>query len=123
MPRGRRLGVSRQARQHRSALVGLAHVAAPLMSALRFPKPIAMTETTNPVPTVPRPGKKPVNILMVDDQPAKLMSYEVVLEGLGENLIRANSGNEALEYLLRTNIAVVLVDVCMPELNGFELAS
>jgi signal transduction histidine kinase len=67
--------------------------------------------------------KSPVNILMVDDQPGKLLSYETILAGLGENLIRANSGNEALEQLLRNNIAVVLVDVCMPELDGFELAS
>jgi CheY-like chemotaxis protein len=58
--------------------------------------------------------KSPVNILMVDDQPGKLLSYETILAGLGENLIRANSGNEALEQLLRNNIAVVLVDVCMP---------
>jgi PAS domain S-box-containing protein len=68
-------------------------------------------------------SKKPVNILMVDDQPGKLLSYETILADSGENLIRANSGNEALDLLLRKNIAVVLVDVCMPELDGFELAS
>jgi hypothetical protein len=64
-----------------------------------------------------------VNILLVDDQPAKLLSYETILADLGENLIRANSGNEALELLLKKEIAVVLVDVCMPGLDGFELAS
>lgn len=64
----------------------------------------------------------PVNILMVDDQPAKLLSYEAILSDLGETLIKANSAREALEYLLRTDIAVVLMDVSMPELNGFELA-
>ena len=64
-----------------------------------------------------------VNILMVDDQPAKLLSYEVMLGGLGENLIKANSAKEALEILLKTDVAVVLMDVSMPELDGFQLAA
>jgi signal transduction histidine kinase len=63
-----------------------------------------------------------VNILMVDDQPAKLLSYEVILSELGENLIKAGSGREALEHLLKTDVAVVLMDVSMPEIDGFELA-
>src|SRR6185503_19450360 len=63
-----------------------------------------------------------VNILMVDDQPSKLLSYEVILSELDENLIKAGSGREALEHLLKTDIAVVLMDVSMPELDGFELA-
>jgi len=63
-----------------------------------------------------------VNILMVDDQPAKLLSYETILGELGENLIKAGSGREALEHLLKTDIAIVLMDVSMPELDGFELA-
>ena len=63
-----------------------------------------------------------VNILMVDDQPAKLLSYEVILGELGENLIKVSSGKEALEYLLKNDIAVVLMDVSMPEIDGFELA-
>jgi signal transduction histidine kinase len=62
-----------------------------------------------------------VNILLVDDQPAKLLSYEAILGSLGENLITASSAREALDHLLRTDVAVVLVDVCMPELDGFEL--
>jgi signal transduction histidine kinase len=65
----------------------------------------------------------PVNILLVDDQPAKLLSYEVVLQDLGETLIKAQSAREALEHLLRNEIAVILVDVCMPEQDGFELVS
>jgi PAS domain S-box-containing protein len=63
-----------------------------------------------------------VNILLVDDQPAKLLSYETILAGLGEKLIKAASAKEALEHLLKHEIAVILVDVCMPELDGFQLA-
>src|ERR1700748_3950650 len=66
---------------------------------------------------------KKVNILLVDDQPAKLLAYEVILKDLGENLVAASSGREALEILLKNEIAVILVDVCMPELDGFELAA
>ena len=64
-----------------------------------------------------------VNILMVDDQPGKLLSYEVMLGGLGENLIKAASAKEALDALLKMDVAVVLMDVSMPELDGFQLAS
>ena len=67
--------------------------------------------------------KQPVNILLVDDQPAKLLSYEVMLQDLGENLLKASSASEALGQLLKREIAVILVDVCMPELDGFQLAS
>jgi PAS domain S-box-containing protein len=63
-----------------------------------------------------------VNILMVDDQPAKLLSYEAILGELGERLIKATSAKEALERLLKTDVAVVLMDVSMPEIDGFELA-
>ncbi len=62
------------------------------------------------------------NILMVDDQPAKLLSYEAILGDLGENLIKARSGREALEQLLKQDVAVVLLDVSMPEIDGFEMA-
>ena len=64
-----------------------------------------------------------VNILLVDDQPAKLLSYEVILHELKENLIKASSGQEALEHLLKSEVAVVLMDVCMPDLDGFQLAA
>src|SRR5687767_6944846 len=66
---------------------------------------------------------KPVNVLLVDDQPAKLLSYEVILGELGENLIKASSAREALEQLLKLDVAVILTDVCMPELDGFQLAT
>ena len=63
-----------------------------------------------------------VNILMVDDQPGKLLSYEAILGDLGENLIKATSAKDALEKLLKTDVAAVLMDVSMPEIDGFELA-
>jgi signal transduction histidine kinase len=64
-----------------------------------------------------------VNILLVDDQPARLLSYETILEDLGQNLIRARSGLEALEKLMKDEFAVVLLDVSMPGMDGFETAS
>jgi len=64
-----------------------------------------------------------VNILLVDDQAAKLLTYEAILADLGENLFKATSANQALELLLRNEVAVVLIDVCMPDLDGFELAA
>ena len=64
-----------------------------------------------------------VNVLLVDDQPAKLLSYEVILQELGENLIKTASAREAFECLLKNDVAVVLVDVCMPDLDGFQLAA
>jgi len=63
-----------------------------------------------------------VNILLVDDQPDKLLTYEAILHELGEHLLKAGSAREALEYLLKTDIAVILMDVRMPEIDGFELA-
>jgi two-component sensor histidine kinase/DNA-binding response OmpR family regulator len=73
---------------------------------------------------VSNPGeeKERVNILLVDDQPGKLLSYEVMLAELDENLVAVSSAKEALAYLLKSEVAVILVDVCMPELDGFELA-
>lgn len=64
-----------------------------------------------------------VNVLLVDDQPAKLLAYEVILRELNENLVKASSAREALEFLLKNDVAVVLIDVCMPELDGFQLAA
>src|ERR1700726_2665222 len=64
-----------------------------------------------------------VNVLLVDDQPAKLLANEEILRSLGENLIKASSAREALEFLLKNEAAVVLIDVCMPELDGFQLAA
>jgi signal transduction histidine kinase/ActR/RegA family two-component response regulator len=64
-----------------------------------------------------------VNILLVDDQQAKLLSHEAILAGIGENLLKASSASQAFECLLKNEIALVLIDVCMPDLDGFELAA
>jgi hypothetical protein len=64
-----------------------------------------------------------VNILLVDDSPEKLLAVESVLASLGQNLIRANSGEEALRLLLKKDFAVILLDVNMPGMDGFETAA
>ncbi|MDC0721270.1 response regulator [Nannocystis bainbridge] len=64
-----------------------------------------------------------VNILLVDDQPARLLSYEAILAPLEQNLVRASSGVEALQRLLKEEYAVILLDVSMPEMDGFETAA
>jgi len=63
-----------------------------------------------------------MSILLVDDQPEKLLTYEAMLSDLGENLIPAHSGMKALELLLKNDIALVLMDVSMPGMDGFETA-
>ncbi len=69
-----------------------------------------------------RPTDDRVNILRVDDQPANLVALEAMLEDLGQNLVRAESGREALKRLLSDDFAVILLDVKMPEMDGFETA-
>jgi signal transduction histidine kinase len=83
---------------------------------------MAASLTPSSWPGAPARTEK-VNILLVDDQPAKLLTYEAMLGDLGETLITARSGRQALDHLLRTEVAVMLIDVCMPELDGFELAA
>ena len=73
--------------------------------------------------TVPQPPREPVNVLLVDDQPGRLLTYRAILEPLGENLIDANSGTEALRRLMEDEFAVILLDVNMPGMDGFETAS
>jgi signal transduction histidine kinase len=63
-----------------------------------------------------------VSILLVDDQPSRLLTYESVLNGFGWNLVSARSGLEALDKLMRQEFAVVLLDVSMPDMDGFEAA-
>src|SRR6204780_2632797 len=78
--------------------------------------PVTSGDTRN------RDMEEKINILMVDDQPGKLLSYEAMLGDLGENLIKAQSGMQALDHLLKTDIALVLMDVSMPGMDGFETA-
>src|SRR6266567_7609811 len=111
MPGSRSLRILGKTRQYRTITFSSTHVATSLMTN-KLDEPV-MTTTIPP---------SPVNILMVDDQPSKLLSYEVMLGELGENLVKASSGREALELLLKMDFAVVLMDVSMPELDGFELA-
>jgi signal transduction histidine kinase len=68
-------------------------------------------------------GHDAANILLVDDQPARLLTYRAILEPLGHNLVAVNSGLEALEALMRQDFAVVLLDVKMPGMDGFETAA
>ncbi len=75
---------------------------------------------------IARPADRPtdqVNILLVDDQPANLIALEAMLQGLGQNLIMADSGREALKRLLTDDFAVIILDVQMPEMDGFETAA
>lgn len=62
-------------------------------------------------------------ILVVDDQPAQLLSHEVALEGIGAVLLKASCACEAFEQLLKNDVALILIDVCMPDIDGFELAT
>ena len=62
------------------------------------------------------------DILMVDDEPKNLLALEALLTPLGQNLLRAQSGEEALRFLLKHNVAVILLDVRMPGMDGFETA-
>ncbi len=61
----------------------------------------------------------PAKVLLVDDQVENLIALEAVLEPLGQELVRAKSGKEALTWLLRDEFALILMDVQMPELDGF----
>ena len=63
------------------------------------------------------------NILLVDDQPTRLLTYEAILADLGYGLVKAGSGREALRCLMETEFAAILLDVSMPEMDGFETAA
>ena len=69
-----------------------------------------------------KPPEQRMKILLVDDTPDNLVSLEAALDGLGEELVIANSGKEALRHLLADDFAAILLDVRMPEMDGFETA-
>lgn len=75
----------------------------------------------DPIPKEPACEK--VSILIVDDRPDKILAHETVLSELNQNLVRATSGKEALRCLLKQDFAVILLDVNMPGMDGFETAS
>jgi CheY-like chemotaxis protein len=68
-------------------------------------------------------GQSTSTILMVDDRPENLLALEAILAGLGHELIRAGSGAEALKCLLTTDVALILLDVQMPGMDGYETAA
>src|SRR5436305_6012406 len=116
MSGSRRLGISGKTGQYRTAAVGASYVVTSMNGNL----PGKLDEVRSEGEAMS--AHEQVNILMVDDQPGKLLSYEAILSELGENLVKATSAKEALEKLLKMDVAVVLMDVSMPEIDGFELA-
>jgi signal transduction histidine kinase len=70
-----------------------------------------------------QPAPEAINVLLVDDQPEGLLALEAVLEPLGQNLVRASSGREALRLLLKDDYALILLDVVMPDVDGLETAA
>jgi len=83
----------------------------------------AQVVKAGPVATDARESAERVKILLVDDQPDNLLSAEAVLESLGEDIVKATSGREALRQLLDHDFAVILLDVMMPGMDGFETAT
>ena len=73
-------------------------------------------------PTPPSADHEKVSILMVDDSPDKLLAMESILVELGQNIVKARSGEEALRILLKQDFALILLDVNMPGIDGFETA-
>src|SRR5205807_8818351 len=84
--------------------------------------PAGVALQMNPEPQAPLLEAK-ASILLVDDQPESLLALETILESLGQNLIKAQSGREALKQVLAQDFALILLDVRMPNMDGFETAA
>src|SRR5262245_19317011 len=83
----------------------------------------ARVGTSNTVAwAAPKGAPAAVSILLVDDQPARLLSIEAILAPLRANCVMALSGQQALERLLKQDFAAILLDVSMPGMDGFEVA-
>src|SRR5215207_5578662 len=143
MHRGRRVGLHRQAGGYGSFALVVESMAVPVggapgqrdggavdtkeAPAQMVERGGAIAKDSAPLPDGPaapiEENVDKVNILLVDDQPANLVALEAMLQGLGQNLIRAESGREALKWLLTHDFAVILLDVKMPDMDGFETAT
>ena len=75
------------------------------------------------VQAIPTDSELAVRILLVDDQPANLVALKAILEGISPHIVMARSGREALKQLLLADFAVILLDVKMPDMDGFETAT
>src|SRR5580658_10518089 len=86
-------------------------------------QPTTTSAPAKPERKTPSAPREVVSILLVDDQPGKLMAHEAILSELGQRIIKARNGVEALGHLLRYDFAVILLDVNMPNMDGFETAA
>ena len=123
--RGRRLGLPVQAGRSHAPAGGAAGLAVPLTGhrciglAMRCARATSCSADGGHADC--RPEK--VDILIVDDLPEKLLVFKTVLEELGQNLVIVSSGAEALREVLKREFAVILLDVNMPDIDGFETAA
>src|SRR4051812_48892508 len=96
--------------------------ASPMTGSPRRPWSVIMSTQNAGRPGGGDPPQARAGLLLVDDDPANLLALEVVLEDLGHDLVRASTGEEALRLLKQRDFAVVLLDVQMPGMDGFETA-
>ena len=129
--RSRRFGLHHQARRPGPVVLGAARLAGPqprtASTTAAMTAAIGRIKSCRPAQRSTQPNRSPpanrrIKILLVDDTPENLVSLEAALSGLGEELVLAQSGKEALRHLLNDDFAAILLDVRMPEMDGFETA-